>query len=160
MKHASNQCCRMLLRRSYHSSTSSSDQSLWRNKRKGCVLETNREDEQNRETKSPTLLTHMQNQPWTKENNTSRRPKENSSRGQDGVKKDQAGARSSDLCAGRRRRPAAILFHFSAASAGKEDPGEPPGAAGAGEARMGSRRSPRTQKIPQKKNFPGRRVGT
>jgi len=59
-----------------------------------------------------------------------------------------------------REDAAAILSHFSAASAGKEAPGEPPGAAGAGEARMGSRRSPRTQKIPQKKNFPERRVGT
>jgi len=117
------------------------------------VLETNREDEQNRETKSPTLLTHMQNQPWTKENNTTRRPKKNSSREQDGVK-DQAGALTFV-----RDDAAAILSHFSAASAGKEAPGEPPGAAGAGEARMGSRRSPRTQKIPQKKEFPGAEGG-
>jgi len=89
----------------------------------------------------------MQNQPWTKENNTTRRPKKNSSREQDGVK-DQAGALTFV-----REDAAAILSHFSAASAGKEAPGEPPGAAGAGEA------GPENPKNSAEKEFPGAEGG-
>jgi len=120
------------------------------------VLETNREDEQNRETKSPTLLTHMQNQPWTKENNTRRRPKENSSRGQDGVKKDQAGARSSDLCAGRRRRNSLSLL---CCVGRKGSSGRTAGSSGGRRGEDGIAAEPENPKNSAEKEFPGAEGG-